>query len=184
MIISLKIYHLCPVNTHFGSFKVGKCVENLELSKQLKLSDIEAIYWSIQTSLATHNESPVENFRSFIILEVTTGSSVYDNMIRDTADFLDSDEIKSITTHCINRGFILLGDQIAEFYNENGLAVSTSSQEEPFRNPFELKKPLAKLIPILNGLLTKQSLPQHFVQQLTVNEKLQTLSANIYESLL
>ncbi|KAJ8947587.1 hypothetical protein NQ318_010099 [Aromia moschata] len=104
--------------------------------------------------------------------------------LRDTADFLDSDEVKSLATHCINRGFILLGDQIAEFYTQNGTTLPASKIVEGFQNPFDAKKPLAKLLPIINGLLSKQSFPQHLVQQLTNNEKLQILSANIYESLL
>lgn len=81
----------------------------------------------------------------------------------------------------MNRGFILLTDQIAEFYGQNG---SVLSQKEEFINPFDMTKPLAKLLPILNGLLSRLSFPQNLVQQLIVSEKLQTLSANIYESLL
>ncbi|CAH1179420.1 unnamed protein product [Phaedon cochleariae] len=171
--------------TNIATIEMTKCVENLELSKQLKLSDIEAIYWSIQTALATHVDSPVENFKDYILPDNSaSSSSIYDQLLRDTADFLDSDEVKSLSTHCINRGFILLGDQVAEFYNQSSMVTSTNNQQESFQNPFEMKKPLAKLIPIINGLLSKQSLPQHFVQQLITNEKLQILSANIYESLM
>lgn len=101
--------------------------------------------------------------------------------LRDTADFLESDEVKSLTTHCVNRGFILLGDQIAEFYGQNSCHVV---KNEPFVNPFDVKKPLAKLLPIINGLLSSQSFPQNLVQHLIISEKLQMLSANIYESLL
>lgn len=103
--------------------------------------------------------------------------------MHDTADFLDSDEIKSLSTHCINQGFILLGDQIAEFYTQNGTILPVA-EGDGFLNPFEIKKPLAKLLPIINGLLSKQSFPQLLVQQLIGSEKLQVLSANVYESLL
>lgn len=101
--------------------------------------------------------------------------------LQDTADFLESDEIKSLTTHCVNRGFILLTDQIAEFYGHNGSLIT---KKEMFTNPFNMKKPFAKLLPIINGLLSRQSFPQNLVQQLIISDKLQTLSANIYESLL
>ncbi|XP_023017170.2 peroxisomal biogenesis factor 3 [Leptinotarsa decemlineata] len=171
------------VLTKLVETEVKKCVEDLELTKQLKLSDIEAIFWTVQTNLATHKNSPVECFASYILRNsISDPADVYCNMIRDTEDFLDSDEIKSIATHCINRGFVSMGDQIAEFYNQNDLPTASNGQEDCFRNPFEIKKPIAKLIPIINGLLSKQSLPQHFVQQLALNEKLQILSANIYES--
>lgn len=94
---------------------------------------------------------------------------------------MDSDEIKSLATHCVNRGFILLSDKLSEFYIQNGKSAESSDQ---FQNPFDSKKPLAKLLPIINGILSKQSLPQQFVQQLVTNEKLQNLGANVYESLL
>lgn len=103
------------------------------------------------------------------------------SQLRDTADFLESDEVKLLATHCVNRGFILLGDQIAEFYGQNNSLIVN---KEPFINPFDMKKPLAKLLPIMNGLLSRQSFPHNLVQQLMISEKLQTLSANIYESLL
>lgn len=76
---------------------------------------------------------------------------------------------------------MLLGDQIAEFYGQNSSIIVN---KEPFTNPFDMKKPLAKLLPIINGLLSQQSFPQNLIQQLIVSEKLQILSANIYESLL
>lgn len=44
-----------------------KCVNVVDLGKQLKLSDIEAIFWAIQTSLATHKESPVERLSNYIL---------------------------------------------------------------------------------------------------------------------
>lgn len=39
----------------------------VNLGKQLKLSDIEAIFWAIQTSLASHKESPVEQLSTYIL---------------------------------------------------------------------------------------------------------------------
>ncbi|KAJ8964101.1 hypothetical protein NQ314_005126 [Rhamnusium bicolor] len=149
--------------------EVKKTVDSIDLKKQLKLSDVEAIYWSIQTALATNNENPIDQFRSYIFYEDVPNSSDIYNILQVTADFLDSDEVKSLTTHCVNRGFILLGDQIAEFFTQNGLAPPSSMND--FVNPFEVKKPLAKLLPIINGLLSKQSLPQNLVQQLIAKRK-------------
>ncbi|CAG9834668.1 unnamed protein product [Diabrotica balteata] len=166
--------------------EVQKYVGNMELTKQLKLGDIENLNWSVQVALSSQKDGPIESFRSFIFSsEETSGNSiVYDNMLRDTTDFLDSEEVKSLTTHCINQGFILLGDQLAELYTKSNMAGDASNSDESFKNPFELQKPLAKLIPLINGLLNKQSFPHALIQQLSSNKKLQTLNANIYESLL
>ncbi|XP_018564710.1 peroxisomal biogenesis factor 3 [Anoplophora glabripennis] len=165
--------------------EVKKIMDGVNLKKQLKLSDLEAIYWSLQTAVATNNENPIDKFKSYILHEnLNNSNEMFNNILRDTADFLDSDEVKSLTTHCINRGFILLGDQIAEFYTQNGTITLPHTEVDRFQNPFEIKKPLAKLLPIINGLLSKQSFPQLLIQQLIASEKLQILSANIYESLL
>lgn len=102
----------------------------------------------------------------------------------DTADLLDSDEVKSIATHCLNRGFMLLSDQVSEYYVPNGNKITeipSSSSGDTFVHPSKLDIPLAKLIPVLNGLFSKQSLPNLLVQQLVTNEKLKTLGANVYE---
>nr|CAH7761828.1 unnamed protein product [Callosobruchus chinensis] len=162
--------------------EMEKLLQGIELTKRLKLSDLEAIFWSLQTSLASHDESPIENFKNYIINDVESTSDTHEKLLLETADLLESDEVKSITTHCVNRSFILLGDQLAEFYNGN--PTMDSSIGDGFQNPFNETKPLAKLIPIINGLLSKQSFPYLLVQNLSLNDKLSTLSANIYESYL
>lgn len=94
---------------------------------------------------------------------------------------LDSDEVKSLAIHCINRGFSLLNDQLAEYYlpAEKIMEISSNSESE-FVNPMDIEIPMAKLIPIINGLFAKK-LPDSLIHQLITNEKLKTLGANIYE---
>lgn len=163
-------------------------MKTFELNKQLKLSDLEGIFWTIQTSIAAHEQNPIDKLLEYIIPgEIPRASDLYSNLISDTADLLDSDEVKSISTHCLNRGFVLLGDQMSEFYLGNDPKIKDVTNIDPntqFQNPFDAKKPLAKLLPILNGLLLKQSFPHNLVQQLLSNEKLKVLGANVYESLL
>ncbi|CAG9855735.1 unnamed protein product [Phyllotreta striolata] len=188
-----KYLSLCQNFLNFGVKKLANIIENevfkyvgiLDLTKQLKLSDIESIYWSVQVSLASNKDGPIEQLRKYILTDddLPNSSDIYDSMINDTADFLDSDEVKSLATHCINQGFNLLSDQLAEFYTKDNV-TSTSDTNDPFTNPFDLTKPLAKLLPLMNRSMGKQSFPQLFVQQLMSNNKLQILSANVYESLL
>lgn len=80
---------------------------------------------------------------------------------------------------------MVLTEQLSEFYTSNGVKENRKvSEGEGFSNPFNVKKPVAKVLPIMNGLFSKKSLPDQFLQQLIVYEKLQLLSANIYESFL
>lgn len=69
---------------------------------------------------------------------------------------------------------MVLGDQIAEYYSPSG--------SNTFVHPSDVKIHLAKLIPIINGLSSKHSLPDLFIQQLITNDKLKTLGANVYEA--
>lgn len=100
--------------------------------------------------------------------------------MRDTLDLLESDEVKSLVTLCINRGFTQLSNQLSEFFIQNG--GPSCSKDNP--EIITIKKPLAKLLPIINGTLSKNSFPEKFVQQLVATERLHIFGANIYESLL
>jgi peroxin-3 len=162
-----------------------KVLEPVNLTKQLKLSNLEAIFWSIQTAIATDSDNPVEKLQEYIFPEIPETKGIYDRVLKDTIELLDSDEVKSLTTHCINRGFMVLAEQLSEYYNSNGVKENMKITETgEFTNPFNIKKPMAKVLPIMNGFFTKRSLPDQFLQQLIVYEKLKMLSANIYESFL
>ncbi|CAG9761655.1 unnamed protein product [Ceutorhynchus assimilis] len=160
--------------------EVDKLLKNIDLKKQMKLSDLEAIFWSLQSSLDARQDNPISQLRKYIFeTDPPSSPDIYTSMLRDTADLLESEEVKFLVIHQINTGFVLLGDQLSEFFNQN-----EPPSGEQFQNPFTNKKPLAKLVPILNGLLSKQSLPHNLTNHLITNEKLQTLCANVYESLL
>ena len=96
------------------------------------------------------------------------------------ADLLDSDEVKTLANNCISNGFVVLGDLIMDFYKPHGNIRELPPDAADFVHPQNIELPLAKLIPIVNGLL-RNSLPDQFVQQLVVNPKIKLLGANIYE---
>lgn len=161
------------------------------------MSDLENIFWSIQTAVTTSDENPINKIKEYIIDEDIEETGTYSQMvnvlfrvfcfiksfflqIQDTADLLESDEVKSLATHCMNRGFSLLNDQIAEFYVPNGGKPKETAGGSTFIHPSDIEMPLAKLIPVINGLFTKK-LPYGLVQQLLANDKIKTLGANVYE---
>ncbi|XP_044758231.1 peroxisomal biogenesis factor 3 [Coccinella septempunctata] len=154
----------------------------IDLKKPMRLSDIDALFWSLQAAIGDGEDNPIDNLKTYINLnfeEDKSSRNIYTLLLRDTLDLIESDEVKSLTTQCINRGFTQLADQLSEFFINNGPSSSKQNPEE-----VNLKKPLAKLLPIINGILSKNSFPDKFVQQLVSNERLHIFGANIYESLL
>lgn len=105
--------------------------------------------------------------------------------IDETADLLDSEEVKAIASSCINRGFVILFDQLSEFFRpdiEACLSKDSKQTSNGFIHPSNMYIALAKLIPIFNGLSAKTGLPGSLIQQFIINDKLKILGANIYES--
>ena len=58
-----------------SNLQCRKVLNSVNLTKQLKLSDLEAIFWSIQTAVATDNDNPVENLRHYILPDVDVPNS-------------------------------------------------------------------------------------------------------------
>lgn len=62
--------------------EVTKILENVDLKKQLKLSDLEAIFWSIQTAVCTNNDNPIDKLRQNVILEeINNSKDLYNNIV-------------------------------------------------------------------------------------------------------
>lgn len=53
----------------------------MNLTKQLKLSDMEALFWSIQTGVATDSDNPVENLRQYVLPELPTSDGIYEKIV-------------------------------------------------------------------------------------------------------
>jgi peroxin-3 len=58
-----------------------KVLEPVNLTKQLKLSDLEAIFWSIQTAIATDSDNPVEKLQEYIFPEIPETKGIYDRVV-------------------------------------------------------------------------------------------------------
>ncbi|XP_018324626.1 peroxisomal biogenesis factor 3 [Agrilus planipennis] len=165
----------------FFEKEYSKILGPLSLKKPMKLVDLEKIFWDVQTATKNSVLDPVEHMKEYIIpKDKQTNPKIYDDMIQDTADIIESDEIKTLATSCISRGFILLGDSISEFYKPQKNETGTSN--DTFIHPSQIEIALAKLIPILSGIMTKNAFPEHLIQQLITHDKLKVLSANIYEA--
>lgn len=170
----------------------------MDLKKQIGLSDLENTFWSIQTAVTISDKNPLNHLSTFVIIEepaenglcaemvhtyifilyVLFPKTKYTLQIRDTADLLDSDEVKSLANHCINRAFSTLIDKLTEYF----VTSQTDTTANGFIPPTNIKIPLAKLLPIINGLFARNLLPDILIQQLITNDKIKSLGANVYES--
>lgn len=62
--------------------EVKKLLQNIDLKKQMKLSDLEAIFWSLQSSLDNSSENPVNDLRKYIFEHDPPASDdVYNSMV-------------------------------------------------------------------------------------------------------
>ncbi|XP_020372584.2 peroxisomal biogenesis factor 3 [Rhincodon typus] len=102
-------------------------------------------------------------------------------LLNETRDMLESPDFNTVLNSCLNRGFSRLLDNMAEFFkpteeelNQNGTVNSLSN----------VKLPLAKIIPIINGQIhsTCSETPNHFVQDLLLMDQIKDFAANVYEA--
>lgn len=59
-----------------------------ELHKPLKLTDLENIFWSLQTAIATNDNNPLDKLREYLIEDIPEGNNIYSNMVSISFDML------------------------------------------------------------------------------------------------
>ncbi|XP_051161610.1 peroxisomal biogenesis factor 3 [Leptopilina boulardi] len=155
---------------------------------------------------------PVKNLPNYMIppnCEKET-DIILSKMINETLDLLESEEVQTLIQTSIRSGFVLVIDHISEYFGDstiktNGIknnkflpAPGTSGEKETiwtnsveksadeFVNLNKVAMPMAKIIPIINGQVpdvpTSRDVPSDWLQRLTLNDKLKTLGANVYEA--
>lgn len=64
-------------------FKFTKLLTPIKLGKQLKLKDLDSIFWAFQTALATSTDNPVEHFKDYVVSnDMENGNELFRNMVR------------------------------------------------------------------------------------------------------
>lgn len=189
--------------------KVEEVVNSISLTDKLSIRDLELLHWSIMSSIiADETNNPIKNLTKYMLLTTVDddSSESLNKIMTVTVDLLESDEAQSLMQSSVRSGFVLLIDRISKFFTQkfdnSGVAHSSGSnvktilngdvntincsQVEPYFNLHEIKIPMAKLIPILNGqvqnLPSSHDIHSNWLQILISDEKLQTFSANIYEA--
>lgn len=192
--------------------KVRQVLGNYNLKQKLSLADMEQICWSIQMGVNNTRQDPNTSLAKYVLPGEPVGNEFLLKLYNETLDMLESDEVIAINTNNISRGFSVAIDSIADYYSNKskGLidgsgdcksiaipgtsksdlnAVPSSSQLTSNFMISSVELPLAKLIPIINGLVSKEfnmtskppSLSTSLISLYLVSDKIKILGANVYE---
>lgn len=169
--------------------KVNEITVDYSLGHKLNLRDIQHIYWAITSTVtAAVKQDPVKNITSYMIspefVQKHMNNRVLSNMIEQTMDLLESQEVQDLMLLNVRCGFSLLIDRISKYFVDKEISDNTINE---FINYNSMTLPMAKVIPILNiqtpDLPVADDLPSDWLQKLLSSEELKALGANIYESL-
>uniref|UniRef100_A0A6B2ED80 Peroxisomal biogenesis factor 3 n=1 Tax=Phlebotomus kandelakii TaxID=1109342 RepID=A0A6B2ED80_9DIPT len=180
--------------------KVRHIMKDYDLKRRLTIGDIEQIFWSIQMAVNNDTRNPNSHLARYVFPEDVSGNDTIVRLFTETLDLLESEEVATLCTNNISRGFSIVVDFLVRYYTEpNGKRNGVMEHEEiPSTSKEQLNKvfdinsvesPLAKLIPIVNGLASKhfsesakpQSLATSLVILFLVSDKIKILGANVYE---
>lgn len=189
--------------------KVRNVLGQYELKQSLSLADTDQIFWSIQMAVNSDVQDPNSTLGKYILqeeLDYPNETELLTKMYTETLDMLESDESSSLNTYNVSRGFSIVMDSIADYYyeplkktgmdiaNGNSIAIPSTSKADlnvttTMPNINSVQLPLAKLIPIVNGLSGKPfsvnvrpaSLSTSLVTLYLVSDKVKILGANVYE---
>ncbi|XP_055906575.1 peroxisomal biogenesis factor 3 [Eupeodes corollae] len=175
--------------------KVKAILKTQSLTSRLSLSDLEQLFWSIQMSINSDASDPNSKLATYVMpSQLGNSGEILDKMYSETLDLLESDDVSTICSNNICRGFSIAVDGIAECMADSVKTAlqgqpGTVTDETPKFNVNKIELALAKIIPILNGLTAKgvdsSKKPQNFVTSVVtfflVSEKCKMLGANVYE---
>lgn len=186
---------------------VKKVVEPLSLKKKMTLQEVEQIFWSIQTILCTDasHGDPVKNMVHYLLSHTEINDGKLDTIVKETMDVLESDEVASIAMSSVSRCFSSVIDEVAKLFATKATPVTKNHLElnvnhvitngalqlgatpDTFVDVNKVELYFVKLLPVINELVSKNmckdntNIPDMLIQQLTLNDKIKLLGANIYE---
>ncbi|XP_013186312.2 peroxisomal biogenesis factor 3 [Amyelois transitella] len=185
---------------------VKKVVEPVSLKKKITLQEVEQMFWSIQTILCTDTAEgdPVKKMVHYLVGHIETNEARLDTIVTETIDILESDEVTSVAMSSVSRSFSAVIDEVANLFATKSTPMTKNDLEinehvvtngalklggslEPFVDINKVELHFVKLLPVMNELITKNTckgntnIPDLLTQQLTLNDKLKLLGANIYE---
>lgn len=186
---------------------VRRVVEPVPLKKKITLQEVEQMFWSIQTILCTDSAEvdPIKKMVFYLVGHTQISEEKLDNLVKESMDILESDEVISIAMSSVGRSFSSVIDEVANLFVTKSVPTTKNHLEvgddqivtngalklctvaDPFVDVNKVELHFVKLLPVINELITKNTckdntnIPDLLIQQLTLNDKLKLLGANIYE---
>uniref|UniRef100_A0A336N0L8 Peroxisomal biogenesis factor 3 n=1 Tax=Culicoides sonorensis TaxID=179676 RepID=A0A336N0L8_CULSO len=173
-----------------------RVLRKYDLKQQLTLAELEQIFWSIQMAVNYEIEHSEEKNLAKILLppEDPQGNEFLQKMLSEAVDMLETDEVFSIVTHHVGLGFSAITDEVANFFSStttktlnNNVEILNEAKDSSasLLNISQVKVALAKLIPIIDGLVPQTVNEKPFTTNvlnfLINSDKIKMLGANTYE---
>lgn len=183
--------------------QVQKVTGNISLKDELTLRDVEQVYWSIVSNIMMDpDKDPIRNLAKYIMCPQDDDDELIKKMTKETVDLLSSTEVRHLIQNTIASGFHVIVDHISDYFETGNktansdpvpgpsTAKDTVWQNQPCQSGLfsftTARKPMAKIIPILNGQLLsvakKGDMASDWLQILIFNEKYKALGANVYDA--
>lgn len=173
---------------------VTKSLEGKSLKEQVSLTDMQNIFTQVRQQVeyrqtSGYHDAPISSLCKYMLPEdvqplgatsMTNEEIVVARLMRETRDLLESSDFQSVLTTCLDTAFTRLVDKTAEYYRPQ----PETDCARPLVNPNDVQMPLAKVIPVMNGLIHTVcgDAPNHFAQELLLKEQVKDFSANVYEA--
>lgn len=168
---------------------VKESVQHINLKQRLSLAELEGILMHTLSCLQFQGEASISLMAGAgrylipasgdLTASQLTAEADYDTLkllFAETLDILDSEEVQFLSERLCRQGFSHTLDKLAEHYTEQG------EEGAGFMSPALVSLPMAKLVPILSGLLTVEDEEEEWLTHLIDHHDLRTFGANVYES--
>lgn len=171
--------------TEAVQYVVKKEILSISLKERLTVDNLQAIIQQIRERIETSPDiselSPTFVLCKYMMPCIQTSQQEDDILYRrlhtETKDIIESGDFHSVLKLCLDRGFAKLLDTLGDQYKH-------MLDDQHRQNFHEVALPMAKLIPIVSGLLYKlcSDAPNPLIQEILLLEPTKTFAANIYEA--
>lgn len=153
--------------------KVNKYVQQVPIQEQYNLQELEKLFFLIQADIASDSVSPFRNIDTYMLYEVPqVREALLQDMVDETRELLNNEEIISVARYCTSHGFNKLLD-----------AITVNMPNRSVNLPNTVKMPFAKWLPIVDRStkITEYG-ESNLKQNVHLDGKVKILSANVYEA--
>lgn len=169
-------------------------VRSIDLRSQVSLLDLEYMVRKMRQELEEwpengYHDNSTSSLCRFIMPHQSSGPQgrsglcgddlTMERLTSETQDVVDNADFTAVLTVSLDRCFNLLLDNLAEHFDNNRSAAAHQSEDQ-----IDQKMPMAKLIPIVDGMIhvVLSDMPNPFLKDQLLMEQGKDFAASIYET--